>query len=173
MSAKIDQRLRASRSAFWDYLNSLDGWRVIRSASDEESRWEHWDLLASYNNKQFRFKFKSRNLKKNSETFGDEVVLVELHGSHINDKGWVYGSLANIVVFEMSDHYIAVRRGDLIKLVDKLAAKHGFSKDGKPLTRQQTGICYNFTLYQRPNYHDRFIYIPSNLVRKIGVAWEK
>lgn len=140
-------------------------WQVT-PAPGECDRNEHWDFLIEKGKRKFKVDVKSRKrIGRGDVAFQDEWIWIELHSVRKNDAGWLYGGSSDLIAFETKDSFVMVRRGDLIRLVEKLVdfnSRVSASKDAK------------YKIYRRRNRPDKITLIELAKVKTLKFAeWKK
>lgn len=140
------------------------GYEVVKPINENQIRYEHINCFIK---KSIAGNVRSRSVKIVSKKRVDawdtdsqsEWIWIELHGVRHHDPGWLYGSKANLIAFEQSDHFILVTRDSLKILIDQLIM---FSKRvGKPSLAE-------YAVYSRPGRHDRLTMIRARDLFKIN-----
>jgi hypothetical protein len=81
----------------------------------------HVDRKISGREGNFSVEIKAmKKISRSDPSPQDKWIWIELHGVHPQDRGWLYGGKADLIVFEMRYGFLFVKRTDLVKLVDNL-----------------------------------------------------
>ncbi len=133
---------------FFESVAKNRKWGVTKSSS-VQNRLEHWDFLLeqtaeckdnmlsniiisqdgiSSESKSIKVDVKSmKKINRTDEFCQQRLVWIEMSGNGTN-KGWLYGSLADIIAFETINTFVLVSRLKLIEFVDKNVNKEMFVK---------------------------------------------
>ena len=146
-------------------LISSKGYSYKKSSQYEDIN-EHWDYLIEKDGKSWKVEVKGiKRIQRMDDEVQDEWIWVELHGVRPNDPGWLYGSKADIIAFEMKDSFILVKRDHLIELVERIVdfnSQVNFSREAK------------YRIYQRPGRADKITLIESKRLKTIQhTEWKK
>ena len=91
----------------------------IVHATENEDKYEHWDIKIVYNNAEVKFDVKAMKRKNRADSQPDpEIQWIELKGITGHD-GWVNGK-ADYIAFEQLNDWIIVRRDSLTTLIKTL-----------------------------------------------------
>ena len=100
-------------------------------ANDYQNIKEHWDVKGALNGKTLKFDIKG--LKKTNRWDSktqDECAWVE--GTNVKGQpGWIKG-LADYIVFERGDCWLAVKRKELLDFVSEKLKKNSYAEGKKP-----------------------------------------
>ncbi len=146
-------------------LISSKGYSYKKSSKSEDIN-EHWDYLIEKDGKSWKVEVKAmKRIQRTDNDVQDEWIWIELHGVRPNERGWLYGSKADIIAFEMKDSFIIVRREHLIELVERIVdfdSQANFTREAK------------YKIYQRPGRPDKITLIESKHLRTIKhTEWKK
>lgn len=103
--------------------------KYIRKAESNEDKRLHVDELFSINDKKYWFEIKAaKKFKRSDSNVVYDSILLELHGVIMpQNRGWIYGSVANGIAFEQHETFILFRREQLIKFIkDKTGINNSF-----------------------------------------------
>lgn len=103
---------------------------------------------------EFRFEVKcQKRLRREDDQTSAEWVWIEFKNIRGN-PGWLYGK-ADIIAFEMADHFLLVKRQDLSDLADKLVDRFSFVREVEQA---------QYRVYQRRNRMDQVSLIEINQI---------
>ena len=144
---------------------SSRGYSYKKSSQDEDIN-EHWDYLIEKDGKSWKVEVKAmKRIQRTDSNVQDEWIWIELHGVRQYDAGWLYGSKADVIAFEMKDSFILVKRDDLIELVERVV---NFN------TRVNSASEARYKIYQRPGRPDKISLIESKYLKTIqNTEWNK
>jgi hypothetical protein len=140
-------------------------WKVIPATPQEDIN-EHWDFKIVKESQSFKVDVKGlKKISRSDSAVQDEWIWIELHGVRENDKGWLYGSKADLISFEKKKSFIIVKRVDLmnkiLKVID-LTTLVPTARDAK------------YKIYQRVGRPDKITLIQMNDLESIKwEEWEK
>ena len=125
-------------------------------ANDYQDMQEHWDVKGTLDNELLKFDVKGmKKVNRWDNKKQDDIAWVE--GTNVRGKpGWVKGK-ADYIVFERTDHWLLVKRQELLDHVTKKLTEKNFEK-GK-------GI---YQIYQREGRQDKITMVPFNDMEKLN-----
>ena len=143
-------------------IAAAKGWRVT-AASNYANINDHWDLLIAKGAEKYRVDVKGmKRLSRGDSSVQDEWIWIELHGVREHDRGWLYDGKAELMAFEKKESFVIVRRGDLIKLVERLVDLN---------TTAYSARAARYRVYSRPGRPDRIAMIETEKLKPI--EWDE
>ena len=147
------------------------------SKNFQENRLKHWDYniirtaRCIDNNTCFlmkkSLKVDVKSLKNIQRKDGEKdtiLVWLELHGSSIDNKGWIYDGEADIIAFETETSFLLVEKKKIIDLIEEKVDKN-------VLVNKACDALY--CAYNRKNF-ELITLIELDLLKKIAITeWEK
>lgn len=145
------------------FLRILDskGFSYQKSNQNQDIN-EHWDYLIEKDGISWKVEVKARKrIQRTDKNVQDDWIWIELHGVRPDDRGWLYGSKADIIAFEMEDSFIIVKRDELIKLVEQVVDFNSQVNSANDARHK---------IYQRSGRSDKITLIESEKLRTIALA---
>lgn len=136
------------------------GGKIVAKASKTQDMFEHWDFLVGFGNKRYRIDVKAMKSLDRGQPVQDDLVCCELHGSHQDNKGWLFGGHADIVAFEVGRGFILVWRQALCRWL----------KDNVDLTKKvnRSSSAVNGAVYNRRD-SELVTWVPREVLLTPGI----
>jgi len=95
-----------------------NGWDTIKTSYKNDFL-NHFDFFIEGYNQKYKVEVKSRKkISRKDDIYQDDWIWLELKGKNFS-PGWIYGSKADYVAFEMSDSFILCKIEDLKEIIKK------------------------------------------------------
>lgn len=98
----------------------------IRKSSRHDDMREHFDYHFDYKDQSKKVEVKAMKRLSRSGDPQDEWIWIEFKNVN-GKKGWLYGS-ADLISFEFKDHFLFVKREELVELSEKLIDRNDIVK---------------------------------------------
>jgi hypothetical protein len=142
-----------------------NGTPVVK-ASPEDNELRHIDFWREYNGGRWGVDVKSlKRVHGTDNRIQDRFVWLEFKGVE-DTKGWLYGSYAVHIAFELKDSFVIVNRKDLIALGERLV-----DRDSEPVNDPSFALNRLYTRHDRNDLiamiYSRELYtIPHHVLNK-------
>jgi hypothetical protein len=94
------------------------GWIKSREATRDENRLEHWDKLYWVDGVESKIEVKSSKRFSRFKKVQFDFVLLELHGvDRVDNHGWLFGTEAKYIAFELETVFICFEVSDILDFV--------------------------------------------------------
>lgn len=108
---------KCAENAF-DIAAQKFGWIKSREATRDENRLEHWDKLYWIDGNEVKIEVKSSKRFSRFKKVQFDFVLLELHGVDRTDNaGWIFGSSAQYIAFELQEWFICFTLENIKKFI--------------------------------------------------------
>lgn len=158
-----------AEAKFISVIHDKTKFELVRKAELNENRLQHWDLLikSKVSNKEYKVEFKGikKMTRIQSGSNENDAICLEIKGERGN-LGWLYGSKADLYVFEIKTGYILVHRNKLLEYAKQFSElktnKKSYSKE---LYKKYTRDGFD----GRPK-GDEFIFVPKEDIENIAIG---
>lgn len=134
----------------------------VKHATKRQDMQEHWDFLLDNGAETIKVDVKAKKrIRRHDRDAQSDWVWIELHGVRPDNRGWLYGGIADYIAFEVDGAFVLVRRVHLIAVVERLVdfTEVAFSA--------QTA---QFKVYGRRGRYDKLTLIPASAIK--AIAWD-
>ncbi len=102
----------------FDKAASNYGWTKSRAATRDENRFEHFDCVYWVNGQETKIEVKSSKRFSRFKKVQYNYILLELHGvDRVDNEGWIFGSTAKYIAFELQDWFICFELSSIRKFI--------------------------------------------------------
>lgn len=95
-----------------------NGWKTKKTLYKNDF-FNHFDFYIEGYNQKYKVEVKAKKkISRKDESYQDKWIWLELKGKNFS-PGWIYGSKADFIAFEMEDSFILCKLSDLKKIIEK------------------------------------------------------